>query len=65
MARKQLPPVAVVISFIDCINRGDADGLGSLMTGDHELVVFDESPCAAKRGTSTHGKAMHRHSPTT
>lgn len=22
MARKQLPPVATVISFIDCINRG-------------------------------------------
>jgi len=28
-----------VISFIDCINRGDTAGLGSLMTDDHELVV--------------------------
>ncbi len=48
MARRQLPPVAVVISFIDCINRGDADGLGSLMTDDHELDVFDEEPLRGK-----------------
>ena len=42
MVRRQLPPVAAVIGFIDCINRGDVDGLGMLMTEDHELVVFDE-----------------------
>jgi ketosteroid isomerase-like protein len=48
MARKQLPPVAVVISFIDCINRGDADGLGALMTDDHELAVFDEQALRGK-----------------
>jgi SnoaL-like protein len=37
-----------VISFIDCINRGDADGLGRLMTDDHELVVFDEEALRGK-----------------
>ena len=42
------PPVAVVISFIDCINRGDADGLGSLMTDDHELDVFEEEQLRGK-----------------
>jgi hypothetical protein len=42
MSRRQLPPVAAVIGFIDCINRGDIDGLGMLMTEDHELVVFGE-----------------------
>jgi ketosteroid isomerase-like protein len=31
-----------VIGFIDCINRGDIDELGKLMTEDHELVVFGE-----------------------
>ncbi len=44
MALRQLPPVAAVISFIDCINRGDTAGLGKLMTRDHELAVFDEEP---------------------
>ncbi len=44
MAGRQLPPVAAVISFIDRINHGDADGLGALMTGDHKLVVFGEQP---------------------
>jgi hypothetical protein len=42
MARTPLPPIAVAISFIDCINRGDLDGLTSLMTDDHALVVLDE-----------------------
>lgn len=37
-------PVAVVISFIDRINRGDVDGLAQLMTDDHELRVHDEAP---------------------
>jgi hypothetical protein len=36
--------VAVVVSFVDCVNRGDVEGLGRLMTGDHELRVFDEPP---------------------
>jgi hypothetical protein len=42
MRSGRLPPVAAVIGFIDCINRGDIDGLGKLMTEDHELVVFGE-----------------------
>jgi ketosteroid isomerase-like protein len=39
-----LPPIAAVISFIDCINRNDVAGLERLMSADHELVVFDEAP---------------------
>lgn len=31
-----------MVGFIDCINRADIDGLGRLMTDDHELVVFGE-----------------------
>src|SRR5438270_14038529 len=42
------PPVAVAISFVDCINRGDVDGLADLMTDDHRLCVFDERPLAGK-----------------
>jgi len=42
MGSGPLPPVAAVIGFIDCVNRGDIDGLGKLMTEDHELVVFGE-----------------------
>jgi hypothetical protein len=33
-----------VLSFVDCINRGDLAGLGQLMTDDHRLEVFDEAP---------------------
>jgi ketosteroid isomerase-like protein len=54
MSRKRLPPVAAVIGFIDCINRGDIDGLGELMTDDHELVVFGED---AVRGRERNTKA--------
>ena len=42
MASTPFPPLAAVVSFIDCINRGDLDGLGALMSDDHRLVVFDE-----------------------
>ena len=42
------PPLTVVAEFVDCINRGDAAGLGALMTDDHELRVFDESPRRGK-----------------
>ena len=41
---RQVPPRAAVLSFIDCINRGDLDGLAELMTDDHTLVVLDETP---------------------
>jgi len=34
-------PTAVAVSFIDCINRGDLDGLVQLMTDDHTVVVPD------------------------
>lgn len=48
MARHPLPPVAAVISFIDCINRGDLDALTDLMTDDHALCVLDESPLVGR-----------------
>ena len=44
-----LRPVAVAISFVDCINRGDVDALGRLMTDDHTLEVFDEAPLIGRR----------------
>ena len=44
----QTSPLTVVARFVDCINRGDAVGLGALMTDDHELRVFDESPLRGK-----------------
>jgi hypothetical protein len=47
------PPVAVVLSFIDCINRADVDGLGRLMTEDHVLQVFDEAPLAGRDANVT------------
>ena len=43
-----MPVTAVVISFIDCINRGDLAGLASLMTDDHALVVLDEEPLVGR-----------------
>jgi ketosteroid isomerase-like protein len=48
MARRPLPPIAVAISFIDCINRGDVDGLADLMTDGHTLVVLDEPPLVGR-----------------
>jgi SnoaL-like domain len=42
--RTPQPPVAVAISFVDCINRTDIVGLSALMSADHELRVFDEAP---------------------
>jgi hypothetical protein len=32
------------VSFIDCVNRGDVDGLDRLLTDDHQLCVFNEDP---------------------
>lgn len=49
MRASPLPPVAAVISFIDCINRGDVTGLGELMTADHELAVFTEPPVSGRQ----------------
>jgi ketosteroid isomerase-like protein len=36
--------IDAVVTFVELVNRGDADGLGTLMTDDHALVVFDEPP---------------------
>jgi ketosteroid isomerase-like protein len=48
MARDPLPPVAIALSFIDAINHGDIDRLGSLMTEDHRLRVLDEPDLAGR-----------------
>jgi ketosteroid isomerase-like protein len=44
VVRQPLPPTAAVVSFIDAINRGDLALLASLLSDDHRLLVFDESP---------------------
>jgi ketosteroid isomerase-like protein len=41
-------PIAVVTSFIDCINRSDLEALGALMTHDHTLAVLDEPPLVGR-----------------
>ena len=46
--RQPLPAVAAVVSFIEAINRSDVAHLASLMTEDHRLQVFDESPLEGK-----------------
>lgn len=48
MPRTPLPPLAAVLSFIDCINRSDLQGLGGLMHDDHRLVVLDEPPLVGR-----------------
>jgi hypothetical protein len=45
---EQLSAVTVVSTFIDCINRGDIDGLSVLMTDDHTLQVLDEAPLVGR-----------------
>jgi ketosteroid isomerase-like protein len=37
------------VSFLDCINRGDLDGLTALMTHDHTLAVLDEPPLVGRQ----------------
>ena len=49
MTQRVLPPTATVLSFIDCINRGDVEGLARLMTPDHTLEVFDEAPLVGRQ----------------
>jgi hypothetical protein len=41
--RMSVETLRVVLSFINCINKGDVQCLGRLMTEDHELKVFDEA----------------------
>src|SRR5262245_46839352 len=48
MALSPLPPLAAVVSFVDCINRGDLAGLGRLMTDDHQLGGLDEAPLGGR-----------------
>jgi hypothetical protein len=43
-----LPAVAAAISFVDHINRRDLEGLGRLMSPDHRLEVFDETPLVGR-----------------
>jgi ketosteroid isomerase-like protein len=40
--------VAVAQRFVDCINQRDLAGLATLMSVDHDLVVFDEEPLVGK-----------------
>ena len=42
--RTPLPPVACVVSFVDAVNHGNVEHLGSLMSSDHRLQVLDEVP---------------------
>ncbi|MGE0601056.1 MAG: hypothetical protein AB7J35_15945 [Dehalococcoidia bacterium] len=44
----QTSPLAIAIAFIDCINRGDVEGLVALMHEEHELRIFDESPTGGR-----------------
>jgi ketosteroid isomerase-like protein len=46
------PAVAVTISFIDCINRGDLQGLSRLMSPDHRLEIFDETPLIGRQAVT-------------
>ena len=48
MSRSPRPAIVAVVSFIDCINRGDIDGLRALMTEGHTLQVLDEAPLVGK-----------------
>jgi limonene-1,2-epoxide hydrolase len=41
---RRLPPLGVVLSFIDCINRGDLDGLARLMSDEHRLLIAGVPP---------------------
>ena len=36
------------MKFIECINRGDVDGLSVLMTDGHTLQVLDEAPLVGR-----------------
>ena len=47
--QRSAPPVAVAVSFIECVNRRDFHRLGGLLADDHELRVFDEPPVAGRR----------------
>jgi len=43
-------PLAMAISFIDCINHGDVDRQATFMHERFELRVFDEPPSTGTEG---------------
>lgn len=45
---RPLPPTALALGFVDCINRGDLDGLVARMSEDHRLEVFDQAPVVGR-----------------
>jgi hypothetical protein len=49
---KPRPPVALAVSFIDCINRCDLAALSDLLSTDHRLEVFDEEPLIGKQANT-------------
>ena len=49
---KPLPPVALAVSFVDCINRSDLPALSDLLSTDHRLEVFDEEPLIGKQANA-------------
>jgi hypothetical protein len=48
VVRSPAPPVVAVISFIDCINRGDLVGLTNHMEEHHTLMVHGEEPLVGR-----------------
>ena len=48
MRAETAPDVVAVMKFIECINRGDAGGLDVLMTDQHTLHVFHETPLVGR-----------------
>jgi hypothetical protein len=63
VVRQPMPPVAAVVSFIDAINRSDVGDLASLMSDDHRLHVFDESPLDGKDANIEGGGVTSRRFP--
>ncbi len=51
-AKHPTSPLAMAISFMDCINRGDVDGQVALMHEDHELCIFDEPPTVGREANT-------------
>ena len=48
MQHTPLSAVAIVVSFVDHINRRDLNGLVGLMSADHRLEIFDEDPLVGR-----------------
>ena len=52
MQRTPLSAVAVVISFVDHLNRRALHGLVQLMSADHRLEIFDEDPLVGREANA-------------